>query len=601
MKGRDLIDSFGEIDEKYLEGMLGRKEARQEKRREQRQKGRVIMLKVGVAAAAAAAVFVTAVSSGMIRFGSGPAGPGVLPTNEELSTEIETTEGETAEIEVTESEVGSEEIQEKPESDDHCIIRVIGEGIEITALDGSILYEAQGRFAQAKAVYQKQNTADPKLGLWTLFVAGAESGTFQVLDDEMLWSINDPLPVVVPDENFSADRVSGELSFFNIMTGEWLMEPEHVNAFYLIGNGLWTDSEACFRFNIHDIPEWLKVGGPDSPENVLMGRLRRMDGSVVSPEKPDEEALYCQFGNCIVTSNSNIIRDLDGNEWFELQPGDILLDVLDYGYVAKRLEETSRTVVCDFDGNEIISERSGLTYRGHCGEYFNWDGRGAFAYIMPGIESLVTDRNLNIILRESEFFEKHPYSQLTNKFVLPEQLEGAPQDYCNIRVCGVTDDQFEIVLEQPGVVDYVFCSKDFTEQYPKKTIVLNENYTQIRYEKKGVRIIQSYDPAAADPADPDRPVNHDCREIENIPMREAMEEELEDYLTLVAMDDEVESFWIGDTEYVMSDKYFWSDSNGLCVFLEEGSRERVKAILDSVSPYWNTKILPHEEYNSSNE
>ena len=78
-------------------------------------------------------------------------------------------------------------------------------------------------------------------------------------------------------------------------------------------------------------------------------------------------------------------------------------------------------------------------------------------------------------------------------------------------------------------------------------------------------------------------------------------EELEDYLTLVAMDDEVESFWLGDTEDVMSDKYFWSDSNGLCVFLEEGSRERVKAILDSVSPYWNTKILPHEEYNSSNE
>ena len=598
MKGKDIIDSFGDIDEKYLEEMLGRKEARRTKMHEQKRKGKAIMLKVGIAAAAAAAVFVTAVSSGMIRFGSGPAGPGVIPTNEELSTEIETTESETAEIEVTESEVGPEEIQEKPESDDHCIIRVIGEGIEIAALDGSILYEAQGRFALAKAVYQKQNTDDPKLGLWTLFVVGAQSGTFQVLDDEMLWSKNDPLPVVVPDENFSADRVSGELGFFNIMTGEWLMEPEHVNAFYLIGNGLWTDSEACFKFGVHDIPEWQKVGGPDSTESILMGRLRRMDGSVVSPEESDEEALYCQFGNCIITSNSNIIRDLDGNEWFELHSGDLLLDVLDDCYVVKRLDEKARTVVCDFAGNEIISERSGLVYRGHCGEYFNWDERGAVAYLTPGIESLVTDRNLNIILRESDFFEKHPYSQLTDKFVLSEQIAGTPQDYCSIRVCGVTDDQFEIVLEQPGVFDYVFCSKDFTEVYPKKEIVLNENYTQIRYVKDGIQILQSYDPAVTDPDDP---VNHDCREIENIPMREAMEEELEDYLTLVAMDDEVESFWLGDTEYVMSDKYFWSDSNGLCVFLEEGSRERVKAILDSVSPYWNTKILPHEEYNSSNE
>ena len=106
MKGRALIDSFGEIDEKYLEEMLGRREARQKKSRERRQKGRVIMLRAGVAAVTAATVIMSAVGIGRIHLGTGPAEPGVTPIKEELSTEIETDAGTSGEEPLEEVAVG---------------------------------------------------------------------------------------------------------------------------------------------------------------------------------------------------------------------------------------------------------------------------------------------------------------------------------------------------------------------------------------------------------------------------------------------------------------------------------------------------------------
>ena len=106
MKGRALIDSFGEIDEKYLEEMLGRREARQKKSRERRQKGRVIMLRAGVAAVTAATVIMSAVGIGRIHLGTGPAEPGVTPIKEELSTEIETDAGTSGEELLEEVAVG---------------------------------------------------------------------------------------------------------------------------------------------------------------------------------------------------------------------------------------------------------------------------------------------------------------------------------------------------------------------------------------------------------------------------------------------------------------------------------------------------------------
>ena len=559
MKGRDLIISFGEIDEKYLEEMLVRKESRHAKQSEQKQKGRIIMLRVGIAAAAVT-VLAAAAGTGLIRFGSEPVRLGVIPDGEEV-----TTEGETASEESKTQADNTGETQETSEKEEFCIITAKGSGIEITEPDGTMLFAAEGRLADAKAIYTQNYLIINEVYAWQQeHTYGAGSGSHYVLDDVMLWPKNKPLAVVAPDDAFSVDKVSGEVSFLDIASGEWLMEPRHVDVFNLLGNDLWTDSEALLSY----------------------GYLYRTDGSRVTVERPDadEPRLYRQYINCL-GDDRGTYYDYDGNVILDTYAGTLnheLLDILDDGYVSLARDLNDQTIAYGYDHNLIFREVSGLAYNGHCGEYFNWIAGGQVGAIIPGTDSLVTDRNLNIVLTESEFLEKNPqYAQNMEQAVGVGDL--IRRDFVNISVCAVTDDYIEIRMEDMGSHRWIFCDRDFRELFPTKEVTLNQDETVVEYQKYGLTLRCSFSPGN---------FPNLYNGISQIPMRYAWEKETEDYEKILAeTPEQVEEFRIGSVSYRLTEKYFWSEENGLCVFLTENGKERVYGILDQVARNWKTEIV----------
>ena len=584
MNGKDLMEGFSHINERYLEDMLSRRQERQEEIRERRRRKVDFIIKAGIWAAAAAFIWIMASGRGESWFSRIQARDAGIPAGSESAEELSAYDDLFSGYESSGDLSGGESVNGSEK--EYCIVIVKGEGIEITDTRGNVLFADEDRFARAKVIYAPKLTVNPVYQWQQLADYGAGSGSHQVLDDRMLWKITDPLAVIIPDENFKDQNISGGISFFDIENGTWLMEPEQVSAFSLIGNGLWTDSQV-----------------PANP-----GGLRKPDGSVIELHKGAaadgseyEGAVYRQYQNYIVSgeypydNGSGTVWDFEGNKLTAVN--DIVMDVLDNGYVIRKPGENDRTVVYDSDGNEIFSENSGLIYRGQSGGYFNWIAGGRYGAAVQGVESLVTDDRLQIVLTESEFFAKNPqYAEGLDEIV----NDGfTVRDSCNISVCGVNDAYIEVMLERMGSHEFIFCDRDFVELYPKKIIKLKEEYHEISYTKDGLQIVlsdnpdtagrnssgDSSGPAAADPS------AHDCSGIARIPVREASPEEEEEYKKLEEKSpDSLDSFRLDNVTYRFSDIYFYSKENGLCVFPEGNGRERIYEILDLTSAYWDTKI-----------
>ena len=467
-----------------------------------------------------------------------------------------------------------------------CLVKSTEDGITITEADGTVLYSAD-TFPGMKAVYKQDLDGSyvclcggNYVNLWQQMQDhGTGSGNAYILDDVMLWQKSVPLALILPDENCSGTRISGDGGFFDIENGTWLMKSEHVNVFNFIGYSLWTDAEP----------------------SVQRGSLRRFDGTIVTGEK-QPTFVYDWF--YYLTDEDQNVYDLDGHiilEGRDVNDGRQLLDIEDGFYILRIADPVDRTLIYDFDQNLIASDLSGLVYRGHYGEYLNWIWGGSYDAVMPGAESLVTNTELHTILTESEFLEKNPqYAVGLDK---PVTSDTTRRDYLNISVCGATADTIEILLEDMDSYRYIICDKNFYEIYHNRTIMLNHDYTEIRYQKNGFEIRSYLDPKALESTRADTPAADDIRDaFAYIPIRRATQEELlefQDILWTLERQEQppyiLESFMLGDTWYRMNNKYFWSEADGVCVFMENNGREWIHAILDRISGMWNTEITVSSE------
>ena len=444
-----------------------------------------------------------------------------------------------------------------------CLVRSSDDGITITEADGTVL----GTFPGMRAVYKKKPYGNA-VYLWQQMQDyGTDGGNACILDDVMLWEKSEPLALLLPDEISTSSRLSGDAGFFDIEKGAWLMEPEHVDHFRLIGDCLWTEQADVF---------------------AQYETLRRFDGSIISG-RTQPTIFYEHAG--FITDTYQAVYDFSGNVLLEERDGSAgeeFLDILEgEGYIVRAGDPEDQTLIYSFDRELLGRETSGLVYRGHCGSYLNWIAGGKYGEILPGVESLVTTMELEqgTVLTESEFLEKNP--QYAEGMDEPVTADTIRRDYLYISVCGVTADTFVILLEDMDFCRYICCDKDFYELSPSRTITLDPDYTEIRYREHGFEIHSFFDPEVSDGRDTLFPFNDYRNAFAYIPIREATETEKKEMNDMNGL---MESFWLGDTEYRVSDKFFWSEADGACVFIEEDGKDQIYAILDNISGIWNTEI-----------
>ena len=444
-----------------------------------------------------------------------------------------------------------------------CLVRSSADGTTITEADGTVL----GTFPGMRAVYKKKPYGNT-VYLWQQMQDyGTDGGSACILDDVMLWKKSEPLALLLMDEISTSSRLSGDAGFFDIEKGSWLMEPEHVDHFRLIGDCLWTEQADVF---------------------AQYETLRRFDGSIIAGRT--QPSLFYEHSG-FITDTYQTVYDFSGNVLLEERDGSAgeeLLDMLEgKGYVVRARDLEDQTLIYSFDRELLSRETSGLVYRGHCGSYLNWIAGGQHGEILPGVESLVTTLDLEqgAVLTESGFLEKNP--QYAEGMDEPVTADTTRRDYLNISVCGVTADTIVILLEGMDSYRYICCDKDFYELSPSRTITLDPDYTEIRYREHGFEIHSFFDPEVSDGRDTLFPFNDYRNAFAYIPIREATETEKKEMNDTYGF---MESFWLGNTEYRMSDKFFWSEADGACVFIEEDGKDQVYAILDRISGVWNTEI-----------
>ena len=443
----DLLFGFGEIDDQILDSML-RRQINQEIRNRRRKKARkgVVMTSAGMILAAAAIVLI------MIFSGTKESDISRLPSGTEIFTEADSLSKEVTETaaEMESPETGYTDIEAEKQAEEDTgaaeeagrkaeayteeetkadtkadtpeyafyTVRAENGGIKILDPAGSSILELERALVILDA-----STPVNQVEAWNNSKDGQGSGHAQkVLEGEISWNREEPLPIVIPAEGETGNTNHGSCGIWSIEAGGWLVSPEDHGYLNLIGNGLWTDSE----------------------QMVCGGSLMRMDGTVLATE--NTPAAFREYAGYIIGAARSLF-DMDGNRLCQLPPEEIggsyltVNDMLDDAYVVtiNAMDGSGRsTVFYDFDNNELFRESSGLGYNGHCENYLNW--------IDTDGQCLVTDRNLNIVLTQPDFYAKNP------------QYVPSGQEAVRMQVCEVREDGYTILLSSSfGGTVYVYC------------------------------------------------------------------------------------------------------------------------------------------------
>ena len=413
MDSRDLVKAFGEVDDELITEMLRTKERAQQQKK--KKGGRIMkIMAYGGAAAAAAALIFASLHGGLHREISpletvsmetqgmtgasrseGESGPAVSQSDEESI-------GSLAEESVFE---WAESVKQLSLSEDECLVIADGDTLVMADSDGRELGSLEG--ARMIVPTDVQDSLFPVVS-WGEGNYGQGSGYAQTaLETEadsgflaaVIWDIDRPLPVIMPDEHSVNYRLHGESGMYSIAGQTWLCDPAEHSYLNLLSDTLWTDTECM----------------------VSSGSLLKTDGTVVDVGgkqwNPGDEAnqenkavFYHRVGSFIIGGQK--VFDLEGNLLFTAPEGLQVNDVLDGMFEADVLRpekgSTSwRYDSCfyDFDGNPVMAEMSGLRYNGHTGKYLNW-----IVYGEDGGEAdyLITDLSLNQLISARQLFDRNP-------------------------------------------------------------------------------------------------------------------------------------------------------------------------------------------------
>ena len=241
-------------------------------------------------------------------------------------------------------------------------------------------------------------------GRYSQTLLSGEQGTIK----RVYWEKDKPLPVVFPDEACTEDHISGQCGIYDIAAGDWIMDPQEHDCMTLLSDSVWTDTE--YYETMQALPPYMEVS-----EIALVkgGSLMKTDGTVLDtngstkrltdPHEHLEEAnfLYRRAENWISCPEKGLYYNTAGRLLFACRPGTLVCDIGDGWYAAAENggapENPYHMVFYDFENNHLSEELSGLTYRGHAGGYLNWTDQAG--------NSLVTDRNLQILMTDAEFLD----------------------------------------------------------------------------------------------------------------------------------------------------------------------------------------------------